>query len=102
MLSLPLFRELDELEREDFTRLKKVQANKAIAAAAEKQEKLAAEAAAKAAAPSPGQGLSFTPAKELAISSAKTEVAQDPLPSQQSESLLSGYDAADDDDVVFK
>jgi hypothetical protein len=45
-----VYRELDELEREDFTRLKKVQANKVVAAAIEKEEKSKAAAVAAAAA----------------------------------------------------
>lgn len=69
-------RELDELEREDFARLKKVQGKKIDRQKIEAAEKLSRQATVAAAATSvstPGGG-----------------------------NVLSGYDAADDDDVVFK
>lgn len=64
-------RELDELEREDFARLKKVQGKKADRQKAEEKEKEREDA---------GRG-------KAAASSTN---------------VLSGYDAADDEDVVFK
>ena len=94
------------MEREDFTRLKKVQANKALAAAAEKREnaRLAAEAAAKAAAkattPSSTKDLPVSPTTDLLLSVEKKEIAHATVP--ESDGMLAGYDAADDDDVVFK
>mmetsp|Transcript_33915 Transcript_33915/g.34548 ORF Transcript_33915/g.34548 Transcript_33915/m.34548 type:complete len:251 (+) Transcript_33915:127-879(+) len=66
-------RELDELEREDFTRLKKVQANKAEAIKVEEAEKALREA------------------------SIAGEAAEG-----SSTNVMSGFDAADDEDVVFK
>ena len=70
---LPYSRELDELEREDFTRLKKVQANKAEAQKIADAEKALQEVDLAA---SPGAG--------------------------DSSAVMSGFDAADDPDVVFK
>ena len=85
-------RELDELEREDFTRLKKVQSNKAvqikIAEDARKAEKAASAAAGGGiigGGGGGGGGGSSSPAASVAGTTA-----------------LAGYDAADDDDVVFK
>lgn len=69
-------RELDELEREDFTRLKKVQSKKA--------DKIKEEELAKA-------------AKAATAAANGDEVA---LPAS-SNNVLGGYDAADDEDVVF-
>jgi V-type H+-transporting ATPase subunit D len=71
-------RELDELEREDFARLKKVQSKKAERQKVEELEKLEREAeeAAKGLARMGGGG--------------------------NNANVLQGYDAADDDDVVFK
>lgn len=66
-------RELDELEREDFTRLKKVQANKAEAQKIADAERAMQEV-------------------DLAASSG----------AGSSSAVLSGFDAADDPDVVFK
>ena len=66
---------MDELEREDFTRLKKVQANKAQAI---KLEELT---------------------KALLI---KEEAAVAVAEGGNSTNVLSGFDAADDEDVVFK
>jgi len=74
-------RELDELEREDFTRLKKVQANKAEQQKIE--EKLKALQVAEAAATS------------APSSSSKGN-------GSGNGNVLSGFDAADDEDVVFK
>ena len=90
------------MEREDFTRLKKVQANKALAAAAEKREnaRLAAEAAAKATTPSSTKDLPVSPTTDLLLSVEKKEIAHATVP--ESDGMLAGYDAADDDDVVFK
>ena len=62
-------RELDELEREDFARLKKVQSKKAERQKADEAEKADRESSAAASAGG---------------------------------NVLQGYDAADDDDVVFK
>jgi V-type H+-transporting ATPase subunit D len=67
-------KELDELEREDFTRLKKVQGKKHEKIKAEELAKAAEAAEAATAGPSGGGG---------------TDV-------------MGGYDAGDDDDVVFK
>lgn len=73
-------RELDELEREDFTRLKKVQGKKHEKIKAEEERREAAAAAAGEASAN-GNGTSN---------------------GASSGDLLGGYDAADDDDVVFK
>ena len=67
---------MDELEREDFTRLKKVQSKKAEKLKAEELEKEAQKA-------------SLEDDHKLSSASSSTNV-------------LSGFDAADDDDVVFK
>ena len=71
-------KELDELEREDFTRLKKVQGKKA--------EKLKAEEIAKAA--------------RLAAAGEDTGATGGGV--SGSTDVLGGYDAGDDEDVVFK
>lgn len=87
-------RELDELEREDFTRLKKVQANKAVAAKAEKlakDQQKAREEEAEAAMP-PAE---LKKKEEVKAEKKKKEKAVEP-------EALSGFDAADDEDVVFK
>lgn len=74
-------KELDELEREDFTRLKKVQAKK--------QEKIKLEEAAAAA--------------DKASATAKAAaVTRDESHNSQVGGVLHGYDANDDDEVVFK
>lgn len=70
-------RELDELEREDFARLKKVQSKKADRQKVEELEKLERDAE--------------TAAKGISKMSASG-----------SNNVMQGYDAADDDDVVFK
>jgi hypothetical protein len=115
---LTLFRELDELEREDFTRLKKVQSNKADQLKREELERKrllaeAAESGIKILSYIREQGsppisiynmyniyrkncfdhffLSNQYFKGKEISSPST-----------AENALSGFDAADDEDVVFK
>ena len=80
-----LYRELDELEREDFTRLKKVQSNKQEQLKIEEKARKAEKAAALAAT---GDASSFASASTNASNVGTT-------------SALAGYDAADDDDVVF-
>lgn len=75
-------RELDELEREDFTRLKKVQAKKA-----EKQKIDDDEKAARI---------------KLQVEEDAQQGNLPVPPPSNSSNLLSGYDAADDEDVVFK
>ena len=78
-------RELDELEREDFTRLKKVQGSKKVAqAAAEAEEEAKHIAAAAAAAAGMGPSTTSGPRKG---GSAKDVTAQ--------------YDTAGDSDIVF-
>ena len=78
-------KELDELEREDFTRLKKVQGKKL-----EKQKIDEAE-------------------KAQRVAEGQTQPSQGQRPQAQGQqpvmlqgNLLSGFDANDDDDVVFK
>ena len=67
-------RELDELEREDFTRLKKVQAKKLEKIKIEEDERLARQ---------------------------KVQGTQSQV-SSASKNMTDGYDASDDADVVFK
>lgn len=86
-------RELDELEREDFTRLKKVQANKLEAQRLEELEK-SEKLAAKKAAEGPGAG-----ANGSSSSGAKGKGKKK---GKKAGGALEGYDAADDSDVVFK
>jgi V-type H+-transporting ATPase subunit D len=97
-------RELDELEREDFTRLKKVQANKVEKMRLEEIEKVEKRAARAAAAPT--------------TASAPAVVASAPAAGggggdggkgkkkkggkKGAGGALDGFDAADDQDVVFK
>ncbi|CAM9394212.1 unnamed protein product [Ectocarpus fasciculatus] len=73
-------RELDELEREDFARLKKVQSKKADRQKLEEQEKLERDA------------------EEAARGFSKMSAGS----SGGNNNVMQGYDAADDDDVVFK
>eukprot|EP00604_Paraphysomonas_vestita_P004397 CAMPEP_0174825916 /NCGR_PEP_ID=MMETSP1107-20130205/43261_1 /TAXON_ID=36770 /ORGANISM="Paraphysomonas vestita, Strain GFlagA" /LENGTH=101 /DNA_ID=CAMNT_0016058053 /DNA_START=2092 /DNA_END=2397 /DNA_ORIENTATION=- len=70
-------KELDELEREDFTRLKKVQGKKLEKQKADDAEKADKEAL-----------------------QAQAQLSGQPVMLQGN--LLSGFDANDDDDVVFK
>ena len=78
-------RELDELEREDFTRLKKVQGSKKVAQAlAEAEEDAKHKAAAAAAAAGTGPSSASGPRK---AGSTKDVTAQ--------------YDTAGDSDIVF-
>jgi len=95
-------RELDELEREDFTRLKKVQANKIEKIRLddlEKEEKKAAMAAkfaeesAAAPAPAPASG---------GGGSAAGKGKKKKGGKKGTDGALDGFDAADDQDVVFK
>jgi V-type H+-transporting ATPase subunit D len=79
-------RELDELEREDFTRLKKVQSNKQVQLKIEEEARKAEKAASLAA----GDASPSTGSAPVSASSGSAT------------SALTGYDAADDDDVVFK
>lgn len=72
-------RELDELEREDFARLKKVQSKKADRQKVEEAEKL----------------------ERLAEETAKG-VSKISTGGGGNNNVMHGYDAADDDDVVFK
>jgi hypothetical protein len=78
-------RELDELEREDFARLKKVQSKKADRQKAEAVEKTERDAAA-----------------ELKIQKTGEAISKLSVTPVSSTNVLSGYDAADDEDVVFK
>jgi nucleoid-associated protein YgaU len=98
-------RELDELEREDFTRLKKVQANKAVAAAVEKvrqNEMMAVTAAAEALDIKAGLPLKSASVEPTSAPAMKAEVSSTATEESSSSSFFDGYDAADDEDVVFK
>jgi hypothetical protein len=100
-----IIRELDELEREDFTRIKKVQANKAVAAKIEKDRavKQAADEATHIATTSAEPASTSVPASVSASAkSKKAKKADKAVEEKPAEPVLSGFDAADDEDVVFK
>jgi V-type H+-transporting ATPase subunit D len=80
-----IIKELDELEREDFTRLKKVQGKKIEKQKADELEKAA-----------------FVAELESAAAQQSTGLKASGAGGGGGSNLLSGFDAADDDDIVFR
>ncbi len=96
-------RELDELEREDFTRLKKVQSSKKTAqAAAEAAENEASEAAAKAAAKAAAEAAAAGGAKGKGKGKGRGKAAgADGGGGEGAADVTAQYDTAADADIVF-
>lgn len=97
-----IMRELDELEREDFVRIKKVQANKLDEEKEALAKRKAADAAAAADLENAAANGSFSPSSVSAPASTNPFDTNDPFADISSgRDMLSAYEPAADSDVIF-